>query len=393
MNRGHVLRAEVGQEQPFEVSGNFALKGHSCCRPVTVRRQNGGWAVVQRRRPSTSSARDKMRRFIVWLCAMVASTAFAQALPAWRTSTPEEQRLDAAAFKNLDKDIEQELGDVQSLVVVLQGRTVYEYYRDGDPNALRDTQSVTKSALALLVGTALKRGQLSSLELPVVELMPEWRALNSDPRAQSITLRHLMAMTAGFAVDDRSGTAAPLTPTSAWARSIQTEPGQRFAYDNSGPPMVRAVLERVTGRPMADLVREQLVTPLEMRQPAYSRDGIASMRTVDMAKLGHLMLLDGTWAGAPLLPPGFVAQMVKPQSSGGPPAHLPYGLFWWVPSGSTFFASGYAGQLIWVHSPLGLVVAVTSTISPDSAHRGQALRLARGPVFQAAQRRLALPPK
>lgn len=333
-----------------------------------------------------------MRRFIVWLCSMVASTAFAQALPSWRTSTPEEQRLDAAVFENIDKSIEQELGDVQSLVVVLQGRTVHQYYRDGDPNALRDTQSVTKSGLALLVGTALKRGQLSSLELPVVELMPEWRALNADPRAQTITLRHLMAMTTGFAVDDRSGTAAPLTPASAWARSIQTEPGQRFAYDNSGPPMVQAVLERVTGRPVADLVREQLVTPLDMREPTYSRDGIASMRTVDMAKLGYLMLLDGAWAGAPLLPPGFVAQMVKPHSSGGPPANLPYGLFWWVPSGSTFFASGYSGQLIWVHSPLRLVVAVTSTISPDSAQRGQALKLARGPVFQAAQRRLALPP-
>ena len=333
-----------------------------------------------------------MRRFIVWLCSMVASTAFAQALPSWRTSTPEEQRLDAAVFENIDKGIEQELGDVQSLVVVLQGRTVHQYYRDGDPNALRDTQSVTKSGLALLVGTALKRGQLSSLELPVVELMPEWRALNADPRAQTITLRHLMAMTTGFAVDDRSGTAAPLTPASAWARSIQTEPGQRFAYDNSGPPMVQAVLERVTGRPVADLVREQLVTPLDMREPTYSRDGIASMRTVDMAKLGYLMLLDGAWAGAPLLPPGFVAQMVKPHSSGGPPANLPYGLFWWVPSGSTFFASGYSGQLIWVHSPLRLVVAVTSTISPDSAQRGQALKLARGPVFQAAQRRLALPP-
>ncbi|NVM93131.1 CubicO group peptidase (beta-lactamase class C family) [Variovorax sp. SG517] len=334
-----------------------------------------------------------MRRFIVWLCSMVASTAFAQALPPWRASTPEEQRLDAVAFENIDKDIEQKLGDVQSLVVVLEGRTVHEYYRDGDPNALRDTQSVTKSALALLVGTALRRGQLSSLELSVVELMPEWRALNSDPRAQTITLRHLMAMTAGFAVDDRSGTAAPLTPASAWARSIQSEPGQRFAYDNNGPPMVQAVLERVTGRPMADLARDQLVTPLEMREPTYSRGGLASMRTVDMAKLGHLVLLDGTWAGTPLLPPGFVAQMVKPQSSGGPPVNLPYGLFWWVPSGSTFFASGYSGQLIWVHSPLRLVVAVTSTISPDSAHRGQALTLARGPVFQAVQRRLALSPK
>lgn len=331
-----------------------------------------------------------MRRFIVWLCSMFAATAFAQALPPWRTSSPEEQRLDATAFENIDKGIKQELGDVQSLVVVLEGRTVHEYYRDGDPNALRNTQSVTKSGLALLVGTALKRGQLSSLELPVVELMPDWRALNSDPRAQTITLRHLLAMTTGFAVHDRSGTAGPLPPAAAWAREIQAEPGRRFAYDNSGPAMVQAILERVTGRPVAELVRDQLVTPLAMREPSYSPGGIASMRTVDMAKLGYLLLLDGRWEGKEMLPPDFAAEMVKPQSAGGPPVGLPYGLFWWAPSSSTYFASGYSGQLIWVHAPLGLVVAATSTISLDSAQRGQALRLARGPVFQAVQRRVRL---
>ena len=155
--------------------------------------------------------------------------------------------------------------------------------------------------------------------------------------------------------------------------------------------MVQADLERVAGRPVPDLVREQLVTTLEMREPTYSRGGIASMRTVDMAKLGYLLLLGGTWAGTSLLPPDFAAELVKPQSSGGPPVNLPYGLFWWVPSGSTYFASGYSGQLIWVHAPLRLVVAVTSTISADSAQRGQALKLVRGPVFQAVQRRLSLP--
>lgn len=330
-----------------------------------------------------------MRKFIVWLCLMVATTAFAEGMPPWRTSTHEEQRLDVATFESVDKGIAKELDDVQSVVVVLQGRTVYEYYRDGNPDALRNTQSVTKSGLALLVGTALQRKQLVSLELPVVDLMPEWRPLNPDPRAQAITLRHLLAMTTGFEVNDSTGTAASLAPAAAWARPIRAEPGQRFAYDNSGPTMVQAILERVTGRPIADLVRDQLVTPLAMREPAYPR-GIAWMRTMDMAKLGYLLLQDGRWAGQPVLPVGFVAQMVKPQSTGGPPVGLPYGLFWWAASGSTYFASGYAGQLIWVHSPLGLVVAVTSTVSPDSAQRGQALQLARGPVFQAAQRRLAL---
>ena len=331
----------------------------------------------------------KMRRFVVWLCSMVAATAFAQELQPWRMSTPQEQHLDAAIFQSFDEGIATALGDVQSVVVVLQGRKVYEYYRDGNPDTLRDAQSVSKSAMALLVGTALQRGQLASLEQPVVDLIPEWRALNSDPRSHAITLGHLLAMTTGFEVDDAAGTAAPLAPVVAWARPIRAAPGERFAYDNSGPLMVQGILERITGHRVADLVRDQLVTPLALREPQYVHNS-AWMRTVDMAKVGALLLQDGRWADQQVLPPGFVAQLVKPQSAGGPPIGLPYGLGWWVASGPTYIASGYAGQVIWVHPPLDLVVAVNSTVSPESQQRGQAMRLARGRIFQAAQKRLAL---
>ena len=148
------------------------------------------------------------------------------------------------------------------------------------------------------------------------------------------------------------------------------------------------ILERVTGRRIADLARDQLVAPLAMKEPRYVR-GAAWMRTEDMARLGWLVLQDGRWAGQQVLPPGFAAQMVRPQGAGGPPVGLPYGLSWWVPSGTTYLASGYGGQVIWVHPPLDLVVAVNATVSPPSWQRGQAMRLIREPIFQAAQRRLA----
>lgn len=318
---------------------------------------------------------------------MLAASALAQELPPWRTATPEEQRLDAAAFQGFDEGITTALGDVQSVVVILQGRKVYEYYRDGRPDALRDAQSVTKSALALLVGTALQRGQLDSLDQPVVSLIPEWRSLNPDPRSQAITLSHLLAMTSGFEANDSAGIAEPLAPAAAWARPIRAAPGERFAYDNSGPVLVQSILERITGRRIADLVREQLVAPLALREPRYVHHS-AWMRTVDMAKLGWLLLQDGRWANQQVLPPGFVAQMVRPQSPGGPPVGLPYGLYWWAASGPTYIASGYGGQVIWVHPPLNLVIAVNSTVSQESWQRGQAMWLVRGRIFQAVQKRL-----
>lgn len=323
-----------------------------------------------------------MRIMFLCLCLVAGTSVAAQDMPPWRTSMPEEQRLDAIAFEGFDSHITENLGDVQSVVVVLRGRPVYEYYRDGNPDALRDTQSVTKSALAVLVGTVFQQGKLTSLDQPVLELMPEWKPLNADPRVQDITLRHLLTMTPGFDAEDNGGTAT------AWARPLRAEPGQRFSYDNSVPGMVSAILERITGQPMADLVREQLVTPLAMREPTYV-GSLVHLRTVDMAKLGYLLLQDGRWAGRSVLPAGFAAEIVKAQSAGGPPVGTPYGLFWWVASSNTFFASGYGGQAIWVHAPQGLVVAVTSVVSPQSQQRPQALGLIRGRIFQAVQKRLS----
>ena len=325
--------------------------------------------------------------FVLAFCLFVGAAGAANPLAPWRASTPEEHRLDAAAFEGFDQDVGDRLKDIQSVVVVLQGRTAYQYHRDGNPEALRDTQSVAKSALAALVGIALRQGLIDSLDRPVVELVPKWQALNADPQAQAITLRHLLAMTAGFEVSDAAGTAAPLAPERAWARPLRTLPGQSFAYDNSIVSLVTAVLEEKTARPLADYAHEQLVQPLGMGEPSYQRG--LHLRTIDMAKLGHLFLQEGTWNGRALLPPGFAAQATRAHSEGGPPVRLPYGLFWWVPSDGTYFASGYAGQFIWVHAPLGLAVAITSTVSAESQQRGQALQLIRGRLFEAARKRVA----
>ena len=54
-------------------------------------------------------------------------------------------------------------------------------------------------------------------------------------------------------------------------------------------------------------------------------------------------------------------------------------------------ASGYAGQMIWVHPPLDLVVAATSAISADSQRRGHAVAMPRGGVVEAAQARYRPP--
>ncbi len=305
------------------------------------------------------------------------------------TGTPEERAADAAAFETVRKRLADRWTDVESSVVVMQGRTLFEFYRDGEPDRLRNVQSVEKSALAALVGSALAQGAIAGVDQPVVALVPEWAALNDDPRTRAITVRHLLTMSAGFDVGTATSITGKSAPRQAWARPLAAAPGERFAYDNALLGLLAATIEHVAGMPLPDYARRQLVQPLGLAEPTYGRQ--LHLRTQDMARLGQLFLQQGRWGERQLLPRDFVAQATSPRNNGGPPVSMSYGYLWWIlPNEAprrTFMASGYAGQMIWVHPPLDLVVATTSAISADSQRRGHALEMLRGGVVEAAQAR------
>ncbi|RYZ10528.1 MAG: class C beta-lactamase-related serine hydrolase [Comamonadaceae bacterium] len=305
-----------------------------------------------------------------------------------RVATPQEAALDAAAFERVDQVLAETLTDVQSVVVAVGGRIAYSYHRDGAPERLRDQQSAEKSALSALVGIAIAQGHIAGLDQPVLALVPEWAARNADPRLAAMTLRHLLTLTAGFAVDDLRGPPRRMTAADAWARPLAHTPGERFAYDNAAVTLLVAVLERATGMPLADFARRQLLKPLAMAEPEYA--GTLRLRTIDMAKLGELFLRKGRWDGQQLVPADYVAAATQAQAGGGPPVGMPYGLMWWIvpPAGAgNFMASGWGGQMVWVHPGLDVVVAANSSVTPASQQRGHAVRLLHSGLLAAVHAR------
>ncbi|KLN53679.1 serine hydrolase domain-containing protein [Variovorax paradoxus] len=330
---------------------------------------------------------------MLFLLAAFVPMTQAQRPAEWRNASAAEQAQDTVAFAGIDQAIREDSPDVQSAVVVWQGRVVYQFYRDGSPDTLRNVHSVSKSALSTLTGIALGQGHLASLDERIVSLVPEWAGLNPDPRAAAITVRHLLTMTAGFEVNDPTGTATAGHPQDMWKRPMRDDPGRAFAYDNALIPMLSVVLERATGMSVPDYARRHLVGPLALGEPSYQQG--LSMRTLDMAKLGQLYLQNGVWAGQQILPEAYVHDATRPQSAGGLPLSLPYGYMWWVVRSNavrpTFMAAGYGGQFVWVYPPLDLVMATTSAVSRESLQRFQAMKLIRGRLFAAAQQRAKEP--
>lgn len=299
------------------------------------------------------------------------------------------------AFDGTAQQIEAAYADVESVVVVRDDRLLFEHYKTGgNQDTLRDVQSVTKSVLSMAVGVALGQGALRSPDQPLSELLPGAEPLAGDTAA--LTIRHLVTMTAGFAPAPRFVSVMTDDPAVLLKRERIAAPGARFAYDNLSANLLSVALQAAVGRSSAAFARQQLFDPLEIRDFDWTAGagghslGFSGLklRSRDMAQLGRLMLRQGQWQGKSLLPEAYARASMSVQNAGGPPVNLPYGYLWWlVPSDGdtrTFFASGYGGQLIWVHRPLNMVIATTSEVSAGSQARGQALALLRTQLFRAA---------
>jgi len=244
----------------------------------------------------------------------------------------------------------------------------------------------------MAVGVALARREITSLDQPVLPLLPELQDVADGRAMRALSWRHLLGLTAVF------DTAAPLTrrqwddPLAIGSRPFASAPDERFQYDNHCSNLLSIALQRAVGPKTADYTQRHLFAALGITAfdwatgpQGHSLGALGlQLRTGDLARLGEAMGAEGdTPLGA-----AFRQAATQPQSAGGAPGGLPYGLGWWVVPARegqrpTFFGLGFGGQYLWVHPPLGLVVAATSVVSGASGRRAQALGLIRGRLFAA----------
>jgi D-alanyl-D-alanine carboxypeptidase len=133
-----------------------------------------------------------------------------------------------------------------------------------DVNTLYQIGSISKMFTALAVLQEVEKGSLD-LHAPVTNYLPWFGFRNT---LGDITVHHLLTHTAGLPEGSDGA------PDSLYSVYVLNEldavwkPGERFYYSNIGYKALGFVLEKVTGKSYADIIQEQILTPLEMRQSA-----------------------------------------------------------------------------------------------------------------------------
>jgi CubicO group peptidase (beta-lactamase class C family) len=337
---------------------------------------------------------------------------------AWPTSTPEEEGMDGAMLAALDSEFAAGAhGLVTGMFIIRNGKAVYErsfahdfqrmfvdcgdvrgprnyfdadwhpFYKGGH---LHTMQSVTKSITALLIGIAIGRGELNGVHSSIAPLFAsDFKFGVSDPRQFSITLHHLLTMTAGIKWDERAvaytdpaNSCVRMERSDDWVQFVldqpmEADPGSSFVYSSGVSQLLSHVIVKATGKHADEFATEHLFRPLGIHETHWKRtptglcdtEGGLYLTAHDLAKIGHLMLNDGQWEGRRVLPEGWVAASTQPllESGIGGERAFKYSNQWWmIPHANcssqqqyAYAALGYGGQRLIVVPRLQLIAVFT----------------------------------
>ncbi len=304
----------------------------------------------------------------------------------WLTSTPEAQEMDSVKLERMMTAIEERDHSVDSVLIVRNGYIVWEEYPNDilyDRNMPHVLYSVTKSVTSALVGIAISKGYIKSVDQRIVDFFPDKTIANLDERKRNITIENLLMMTSGFEwneisygySDPRNSVAQALASGDyvqyVLDRPMAYQPGETFVYNTGNTQVLSAIIAKVTSLSTDTFAQKYLFEPIGITSSYWNNDaqdiplGGSGLELTprDAAKFGYLFLNNGVWDGKQIVPADWVTRSTSNTQS----IYGNYGYLWWInPLFDYYNASGLYGQRIFVAPQSDLICVITTSKEESS---------------------------
>lgn len=317
-------------------------------------------------------------------------------------------------FRTLENRIQTTYGNTAGIAVVKNGDLVYEqYFGDCDADNFIHVFSVTKSVISALIGIALDKGYINSLDQKVLEFFPDYQVDQQEKTIQEVTIRDLLTMTAPY--KEKQNPYPEYFTSLDWVEfSLDMLGGNGKIGDFQyapliGPDILSGILEKVSGQTVLEFAGEQLFAPMDIsvaeaitfpsqeEQMAFYDSTTTSgwvagptgvntagwgltLTTKDMAKIGQLYLAGGVWNQQQLVPKKWIEESTREHSC-WKEMNLHYGYLWWVLGEGTFAALGDGGNTIYVNLQKQLAVAISALFVPEAEDRIELIKTEIEPLF------------
>ncbi len=308
--------------------------------------------------------------------------------------------------------IEKDYANTCGVVVMKDGKITYESYYNGcDSNSTVHIYSVTKSIISILIGIAIDKGYIKSVDQKVLDFFPDYKVIPGEKTIQNITLKNMLTMTAPYKQKE-----------DPYVKYFTSPDYLKFALDLLGgddkigefrytpligPDIFTGIIRSVTHQSVLDFACENLFKPLGIKidgniifnsaeeQFAFNKATDISgwvtdptglntagwgltLTATDMAKIGQLYLNGCVSNCKRIVSPDWIKQSTTPHSYWN---DLSYGYLWWVLDDHSFAALGDGGNTIYVNSEKNLVVSISALFVPNAKDRIELIKRYIEPAF------------
>jgi CubicO group peptidase (beta-lactamase class C family) len=268
-----------------------------------------------------------------------------------------------------------QLPRLKSLLVSHRGTLVLERYFNGARAAQpANIKSASKSVIAALVGIAVAKGFIKSVDQPIADFFPEL-AKDAEANKRQITIGDLVTMRSGL--ESTSGRQyGAWVQSKNWVRYVLAqplvdEPGTRVEYSTGTSHLLSAILTKATKKSTWQFAQEELAKPLGFTLARWLQDpqGIyfggneMLMTPRQMIRFGELYENNGRAGDRQVIPVDWVERADDGVGRSRWGSDREYGHGFWIRDFGrykSFYAWGYGGQFIFIVPDLDLVVVTTS---------------------------------
>ncbi|WDV48072.1 serine hydrolase [Clostridiaceae bacterium M8S5] len=314
----------------------------------------------------------------------------------WRYANLNDIGMKKEYFKNLEYSINSQYKNINSFIIVKKGYIAYERYFNGYIETdTHNVASVTKSVISALIGIAIDKGYINSVDQKVIDFFPDYASMLNGTIRNMITVKHLLTMTAPFPWKYES--LDRLRRQKNWTRYIISQLGSNghigmFRYSTSGTHLLSIILTRATGMQAREFANKYLFNNIGIQEiPDYNMNSYSledvfgknakgwikdpqgntvggfglKITAKDMARFGLLYLNYGVWDGKQIVSKKWIKDSLTMNSN-------KYGYLWWLIDEKNikgYTAAGSGGNHIFCFPDKELVVAIASKITMKPKER------------------------
>ncbi|MBN1648683.1 MAG: serine hydrolase [Spirochaetales bacterium] len=274
-------------------------------------------------------------------------------------------------FDDMSARIEKDNLPVHAIFIVCDNKLQFEkYYGGRDRETLHLTHHIINSVISCCIGICIDEGLIENTDSRVVLFFPEYIDLISDKRQYDITIRHLLTMSGGYRWESEHNNNPvkefvehPDIASYMFSCPLSSTPGSVFSQNSGGIYLLTRIIEKVSGKSIAEFADEKLFAPLGIRSYRWEADPVCAtkgpyalyMRPADMAVYGRMILGRGKLHGKRIVSEIWLEESLQVHFRFGGGRFQAFrdlgqqgtGYCWWIFS-DVIAAQGHAGQCIFI---------------------------------------------